>query len=201
MLRTLLLFVLSLFTISCGPHYADYFPYHDDGTPKPQVALLPVIDSSNIKVPCNLSEEMTKSIRYEIMNTGELFLLADQDVQAGLVKIGNADWFESDQAFVQQYCDSDFVAIVELINHEKSPCVKEGMSKLKLSARIKIVDLRCRNPRIIAQEIINNEYLVCLAQPVCPEAEPFHITSVGRAHRSFAIEIAIRMENLIISAY
>lgn len=39
--------VIALIMAGCsGPRYIDYFPYHDDGTPKPKVAVMPILDSS-----------------------------------------------------------------------------------------------------------------------------------------------------------
>ena len=186
MSRILLFLFVSLFTISCGPRYVDYFPYHDDGTPKPQVALLPVIDVSSVNLPCNLSNDMTTSIRYEIRNSGELYLLSTEEINGALHHLGNIDSFDCDQAFAQQFCEANFIAVIEFVKQEVFPCIKEGMSLLKLSARIKIIDIRCKAPRVISQEIVSNDYLVCSAQLLC-ESEPYQASSIGKAHRAFAI--------------
>lgn len=201
MKKVFIFLLLSLFTVSCGPHYVDYFPYHDDGAPKPHVVFLPVIDNIKSKQTCNLSEEMTRTICFEMMNTGELFLLSPQEVQAGLASVGKADLFDCDQAFAQQFCESDFVAIVELIEQEFAPCVKEELSQMKLSARLKIIDLRSRTPRIVTQEILNENYLVCVASQISAKPDPFHVTTVGKAFRAFATTLSVRIENLILSSY
>lgn len=200
MLKTLLIIMISFLAVSCGPHYVDYFPYHDDGTPKPQVALLPVTDVSKVHMPWNVADELTQTLRYEIMNTGELFLFSKEEVQCGLTGV-QGDWFENDQAFAKAFCDADFVAMVELIAQETTPCNKEGVEKLTLRARIKVVDIRCRNPRVALQEIVSRDYLVCLQQGLCANPEPFHATSVGKAHRDFTANIACRLENVILSSY
>lgn len=201
MLRILTLFSLALALASCGPHYVDYFPYHDDGTPKPQVALLPVIDASGCQSAWNIDLELTNCINYEMMDSGELFLLPGEEIQRAIVNIGNADWFESDQALAKQLCDADFLTVIELIQQKTCPSTRPGMSKLNLRARIKVVDLRCRGTRVVLQEITEGEYLVCTQAPLCNEPEPFQATSMGKAHRFFAGMLAKRIENVISSAY
>jgi hypothetical protein len=57
MLKIVLSFVLSLLAVGCGPRYVDYFPYHDDGRPKPKVVLLPVVDESTADLPWDVSQD------------------------------------------------------------------------------------------------------------------------------------------------
>lgn len=87
--------ILMLLLAGCsGPRYADFFPYHDDGTIKPKVEFLPLmpIEESDKE----LAEYIQGIMLWDAMDSGELFvcstaaefivkveLLADQIVPSG----------------------------------------------------------------------------------------------------------------------
>jgi len=199
-LLTLLAFVL---LNSCsGPRYVDYFPYHDDGTAKPKIALLPCIDISRSNLPENLSQEFTQGIRYRAMHNGELYLLPDHEIYAITNNLGDVDFFGSEVSFAKKFCHADFVVALELFGHEVTPyscmnlasdeCFNEenpGNSLLKMKIRIKIIDVRDDKPQVILQEIINSN------QVIAPNSGTFQ-TSYGIAHKSCIRDIVERIENV-----
>lgn len=200
MFKSLLSFMTLLILTSCGPTYVDYFPYHDNGAPKPQVAMLPIADHSQAQLSCNLSEELDRNIRFEIMDKGELYVLSAQEMQEPLARIGKADYFQCDAALAQQFCEADFAVILEIICHKCTP-VKYGLSKLMVRTQIKIVDLRCRVPRIALQEIFDGEYSVCVEQGICAEKEPYYASSLAKAHRRYAADITERIQSVVLCSY
>lgn len=201
LLRTLFALLVSVIVTGCGPHYVDYFPYHDDGTIKPHVALLPMYDELDVPLPFNASIDMTNIIHYELMDSGQLYLLPYCDIKEGLAKIGTVDFCGSDQALAEQFGEADFIVLIELINHKTDAANNSGLSQLTMKARLKIIDARCRKPRIALQEFICREYIVQGFTGIYEtDSEHYEIT-YGRAHRWFADAISRRLEEVIRSVF
>lgn len=206
MIRFLL--ILLVFAGGCGPHYVDYFPFHDDGTPKPHIALIPMIDSSESCVPWSISEEFTKSVHYKLMQSGKLYLLSPQELSVDLVKIGNTDVFDHDLRWAKCFCNSDYIVALELIEHDVVPnndivnCSYPSTSVLVMKMRIKIIDVRCETPRIVLHEIMRSNYLIPLQkndvdyEKVCWGSNDFSKTPYGIAHRKMIQDIAQRLEEI-----
>jgi len=194
MIFALLLSLLS----SCGPHYVDYFPYHDDGRMKPHVAFLPVINSLPKTLPSDVSNDMANAIHYHLMDSGQLYALPEEQVKAGIEQCGGLAFFEKDCAFAQQYKDADFIVIIDLIDHTYENCNSRGIAQLVLKARVKVIDARFRESSIALQEIMARDYTV-YAVPGAFETEQEHYAmSISKAHNKFAVEIAQRIEQVIL---
>lgn len=201
MYRIILTLFIILAATGCGPRYADYFPYHDDGTIKPHVAFLPMQNSLTVRLPSDITREMTNTIHYELMNSGELYVFSDEDIQQVTNTIGTVDFFDSDQKLVEQFCDADFIVLIDLIDHSQNCCADSNLSQLVIKARLKIIDARCRKPRLALQEIMTRDYLVCAFPGVYEHQNEHYSVSIGRAHRWFADAIAKRLEEVILSAH
>lgn len=203
MVRFLFILMISLCTAGCGPHYVDYFPYHDDGTIKPHIALLPILDGLDVKLPSDVAADMSRTIHYELMDSGLLYLLPPDEVREGYTKIGKVDFFETDKALLEQYCEADFIVLIELIEHSVEPTGDKcsGLAKLIMKARLKIIDARCRQPRIALQEIMIKDYIVCGNPGIYEDADDHYANSFGRAHRWFADALSRRLEEVIRSVF
>src|SRR4051812_24632791 len=101
-LKLLISFAVLLFTAGCGPRYVDYFPYHDDGRSKPAVALFPLEDKSAHPVLLDLSQVVTERIRYDIMSSGELYLLSIEEIETSSAQPDRLPLFE-------RFPNTDFV--------------------------------------------------------------------------------------------
>jgi hypothetical protein len=215
MLQIVMSLLVTLMAVGCGPRYVDYFPYHDDGRPKPKVVIVPVFNSCEDVVPWDVSKELTAGMRYEIMNNGELFLFSQEEVNSTLAKMGGVDFFTKESVFAQNFCEADFVVLVEFMDQQNcnsytvagcpipfSPC-----REVVLKTRVKVIDLRSRSPRIVQQEILSDTYLVT---PECadihgkfPETgtSAYQRSSIGKAHQRMVSNLVTRMERVIKCSY
>lgn len=211
MLRILLPLLISLFVTSCGPRYVDYFPCHDDGKAKPQVALLPVMVPMETNESNELSRELTRKIRYEIMNDGELFLFSEQEIQRGLSEIGDVDWFCSNEMFAQHYCKADFIVLNELIHAPSTPhCLSDScpcQTTFMVKMRVKVIDIRPRCPRVVLQEILTCDFAIPASADEVESGVPYWDwnsykgSQLNRAHNKATTNLVRRIEEVIRSAY
>lgn len=215
MLQIVLSLLVTIMAVGCGPRYVDYFPYHDDGRPKPKVVIIPVVNTCDNVVPWDISKELTAGIRYEIMDNGELFLFSEEEVNSKLAQMGEVDFFTKEAVFAQNFCEADFVVMIEFMDQKYcdeytvagcpvpfSPC-----REVVLKTRVKVIDLRSRCPRIVQQEILSDTYLVT---PECADVHgkfpetgraAYQSTSIGKAHQRMVSNLVSRMERVIKCSY
>lgn len=166
MLNILLsIFVACVVTGCSGPRFIDYFPYNDNGIPKPRIALMPVI-STQPGLPRHFTEELTKSINYELMDHGKVFALSKNEIGPAWNRKAELDFFGKDLSFAKQFCHTDFVVALELIEHSWYPCEEVSSTcnrsctphsinqVLTIKMRVRVIDTRYKNPRIVHYEIL-----------------------------------------------
>lgn len=209
MLKILASLMMLVCLVGCGPHHVDYFPYNDDGTLKPHIALIPVIDRSGSDVPWSLAQEMTLGIRFQAMDSGELYLLSRSEMLDGMQKTQNINLFDTDLSYSTCFGNADFVVAVELIEHKEecyNKCVHSCPLNLSgyvlvMKARLRIIDVRCQEPRVLLQEIVKLDQSI----PRCSTtktgfnlipygAESYPQTPYALAHRGFQELIVRRIE-------
>lgn len=195
-----------LFTAGCTDRYADYFPYQDDGTKKPHVAFLPMLDDSNFCEDESLSEELTIAVCREMMFKGGLYLIPDKWVAKMMAECGSdTDYFGKDLSFANQFDDADFIVITELFEHEivprdqiqtvsKIPC-GPGAYFAVMKVRIRIIDCRCERPRIALQEILETHQAIS-AQTAC---NPSNKEGFKEARKRLTEQLVSRLENVLWS--
>jgi len=167
-----LLAILSLvFTMfSCQDDHSNVaIKYHEDGRAKPSVALTSIIDSTNFEGDWSLSEEFTELLKNKMAKSQKLYI--PHIHQSGShFHFGNNP-FASDISWMRDLeVNQDFVVFMELINHEKKieandssvPLsnipAEDACSKLNIALRLKIVDLRENNPKVVLQEVIKDQF-------------------------------------------
>lgn len=212
MLRLFLSLFISLVAVGCGPRYIDCFPCHDDGTVKPVVALLPAIDASQANVSYSISKDLNRFIRSEITGNGDLYLVPPDQISKGTDRMKTIDFFCDDALFAQNFCQSDFIVLTELISYEFIPngpssvverCLSREM--LNMSLRIKIIDVRYRTPRIALQEVISCSYMVPCNQTTaqfddCNE-QGYLISAIEKAHKKLSLKAVDRIETTVKSSH
>ncbi len=205
-LQIFLSIFLMFSAFACTNRYADYFPYHDDGTKKPHIAFLPVLDSSEFCLDDSLSHELTMSVCKEIMYSGDLYLMPEQRVAKMMTNCGSeTDFFGKNLAFADQFEDADFIVITELIEHEilprdqlksvnKIPC-GPGAYFAQMKVRIRVVDCRGKNPRIALQEILESH------QPISTNVacNPIDNNGYREARQRLTDQLVCRLETVIWS--
>lgn len=209
MLKIFASLMMLLCLAGCGPHHVDYFPYHDDGTMKPHIALVPFIDSTGADVPWSLAQEMTLGVRYQAMDSGELYLLSRPEMLDGLAKTQNINLFDADLSYAKCFGNADFVVVCDLIEHQEqayNKCVHVCPLNLSgfvlvMKARLRIIDVRCQEPRVLLQEIVKLDQSIprcssnkCGFNLIPYGAESYPQTPYALAHRGFQDLIVRRIE-------
>jgi len=217
MLQILFSALIALFAVGCsGPHYVDYFPYHDDGTPKPRVALMTVVDSTHSGLPWNLSEEVTDGVYYQLMDSGQLYVVAPP--QSGGALSEQIDFFSSDLSFAKDFCNVDFIVALELVEHSVTPYdpslvaskhypeCNPANREVTMKMRIRIIDVRPECPRIALYEVQKTNYLLTppyydtIDYEKCGwKTEAYSRTPCFVAHQRLISNISNRLEQVIWS--
>lgn len=214
-LRIIFTLLMTVLMAACAPSYVDYFPYHEDGRPKPKVVLLPLVDDTDGCVGWNIASELNAGLGCQIIYSGQLYLIPEDEVAARLQGNCQQNYFTSDLAFAQRFCGSDYVVALELIEHEIIP-FQRGMnlwivpkqkyhwrSFLQTKLRLRIIDVRCNAPRVVLQEIFTSYFAIptekeCVDYSRCYwGTESFPSTPLGRAHQQLVSELVYRIETVI----
>ena len=158
MFRLFITLLAALVATSCsGPRYVDYFPYFDDGTPKPKVALMPIIDSTNCSLGWSFGEEVAQGIDCEFMNSGRFYVLSPREIGPAWNKVSEIDLTGGDLSYASEFRNTDFIVILELIDRDVDS--NEACRTLTTSVRIKVIDARCASPKIILHEVYKSNYM------------------------------------------
>lgn len=213
MKRYALLLVVVLFT-GCRPQYSDFFPYHDDGSAKPHVAFVPVINRCPDPLPWNVADELTKDIRTDLMKKGDLFLFRAEDVKKQLANISDKELTSSKDLMPFLYFQpAHFVVLLELVDYRVVPYKRgtikplyiakidsDDASVLMMKVRLKIVDIRGNEPRIIRQEVIASNHMVtnnALAESKAVRKSAAFLSSpFGLAQARFSRDVAEKIEKI-----
>lgn len=199
---------IALMAVGCStPRYVDYFPYHDDGTPKPKVALMPVIDSSKSGMPWDVSLELSEAVYSELMNCGEVYALLPQEVGPVWAKRASIDYFGNDMSYCKEFKSADFIVAMELIQNDSTvepdhPCNQI----LTMRMRLKVIDVRCDKPRLVLYEIVKAEFITSPKyhpneyEPICWGCSGFDKTPCGIVHQRMVCALTKRLEEVLWSA-
>lgn len=184
--------------------------FYDDGKPKPVVALVPVIDRSGHDLPWDLSDEFTLSVKDRLLQKQDLFLTYPSKT----LLQNEVNPFGADLAWMKaSFPKKEFVVFMELIEHKEVPVFgkteslpEDSPAELKMSVRLRVVDLRGQTPKIILQELIHDaQYLPKQFTrynffQIPWGKESYSITPLGLAHAKVVKEIASRVEDYILIA-
>lgn len=206
MLQIILSAMLSLIAVGCGPRYVDYFPYHDDGTQKPKVALMPIIDSTQSQLAWDLTEEISDGIFYELMNSGEVYVVPPKEIGPGWMKKETINFFSDDVSYVGDFQNTDFIVSAEIIERSIVACNPCAPSNLTMTVRlrIKILDIRYCEPKIVLYEVFKTCYTGIqmngnVQNGICWKDAGYPRTYCGIAHQRLICNLAKRLEEVIWS--
>ena len=190
-----LLLLLSLCVMTaCGPRYVDFFPYYDNGVPKPQVVLMPPKLPSDC--PVGFGDELISEMRYQFMDHGDIYLYSDAEIKSGLAKIPNFDCYGRDADWSQAFCPADYVVLIETMEHRPYKYPKGcTLSYVLIKLRLKIIDIRHECPRVISNELIET------CQRICPNPDEtiYDLSASSGAHQHLAKKVVERIEAIVWS--
>ncbi len=207
--------IICLCLSACSPQYSDFFPYHDDGTPKPHVALLPIYNETQDIVPWDVSQELTNALYAQLMKSGKLFLPTPKKLQQEMEHVTKKELTVS-QNLTPFLCfqPQHFVVVLELIENKIIPYERgtikplymaavepEDASVLCMKVRMKIVDIRGGQPKIIRQEIINSNHMFenkSIAESIVAheDRKNYGLTAFAVAHTRLVRELAEKIERV-----
>ncbi len=216
MLRLITVLVISLFLAGCQNNQGkDFCRFHEDGKAKPVVAMIPIIDSTSFDMSWSLSDEFTSILRKRMSLKDTLFVSQYDETKT----ISYAqEPFGADISWASSTFDSnEFIVFLEFLEHEIVPDKKYSSSaeslgnekiakNLNMSARIRIVDIRNKTPKIILQEVIKDSYFISknLLQPNYEVSSwgtnEYLATPLSMAHMQFAKNIVERISDYILIA-
>ncbi len=212
--------ILSLFLFAACSRNSEEVAsrFHKDGKAKPVVALIPIFDHSDAKLPWSLTEEFTQTIEEKLSKRSKIFLVSDDAVAkmtAGLDERHKP--FGTEVSWTKEtFAGNEFVVFMELVDHEMVPITndefleEEGDVKtpheLHLTMRLRIFDLRGEQPEIVLQELVQRTHHVpkWLSNVDYTKSGwgkySFHVTPYGLAHAQFTRAITKRIESYILLA-
>lgn len=213
MLHIFSIIFLGLMATACGgPRYVDFFPYYYDGAPKPKVAVIPLLDRTKSYLDAiDLSNELTLQIYERMRNDGLLYLVSQSRVQSSVCRLGQFDFFRSDEILSKEFNDVDFVVLTELIKHQdvrvpslgsRSPL---GDEMLHMQIRLRVIDVRRCPPQVVLQEIFtywSPLSATCVRSSLATmDPESYRESVLGKVDRDNIRKLVARIESVIQGAY
>lgn len=183
---------------------------------KPVVSIVPVIDNTKSEYDWNLSDELSSMIYYRIAQQDNVAIVEAPRVRAKTKKIKESDNpFGPDISWIKNTFQGDqFVVFLELVEHEevykqdrkKTAAIEECSADLNMSMRVRVFDLRGKEPKIVLQELIHDSHFIprqftqANFYQVPWGHESFSISPIGLAHAEFTKEVSSRLEDYILMA-
>jgi len=218
MSRILFAVIAALLLASCQEQSSgdDYTTkYYDDGRSKPSVAIVPVIDSTSYEVSWSLSEEFSLMIRKKLSRNGSIYLSKEFDTKTAPALTHNP--FSNDISWVKQaYPKEEFIVFCELVEHSNMPVeksnaekimsaekLKEVSTNLNMGMRIRVIDLRRAEPKIVLQELIKDSYFISKNHIdtdyslITWGIDEYETSPMGMAHNMLSKEVAERIEDYV----
>ena len=206
---------LALLAVGCQQNtkHSEQAMYTQTGKVKPIVALVPLIDNTKTKVSWNLSDELTSAVHYRLMQKDRLYLIDSAKVGSMVKKLKESNNpFDLDIAWVKKvFFENEFVIFMQLLTHEEfliaskeSTNDKELPAELSMSVRVRVIDLRQDEPKIVLQEIIQDSHYLpkqftsANFTQVEWGKDNYGISPLGVAHSQLAKQIASRLEDYIL---
>lgn len=208
-MRYLSMAVLAIFAAGCcGRCKEDQsaMRFHEDGRAKPVVALAAMIDTSLFEVPWSLSDEFTSLIYQKIARNSSIFIQSRDDFAIA------ANPFTDDLSWVKrEFQEEEFAVFLELVEHNLQPTSKkasdlESANSLEMGIRIRVVDLRSQEPKIVLQEIVRESYYIPKSlvstdyESIIWGSNGYRKTPLGIAHNRIAQEVAQRVSDYVLLA-
>jgi len=207
--------ILASICASCAPTYRDTSLYQRSGRQKAIVAVLPVINSAtDAEVTWDLSREFTDEIRNRVYDSPKVYLLRDHGSRevAERLNIPNPAMIPVSQ--VKDLGAAEYAVVTELVEQKESPYGSRSTADdhplkgndgyvLNISMRVRVIDLRHDQPKVILQEVMNNEHVIAHAYMSCDYSktpwgtEAFQRTPLGLAHSKIVRELVARVESYI----
>lgn len=200
---------------SCVQHCRDTTLYQRTGRQKAIVAVLPFIDhTSEHHFSWDLAREFTDEVRKRVFDSSQIYLLRDAAGSLELAKQFNSpDPKTIPESALKAFGATQFIVVGELIDQKQVPygllksrdtsSLEEVGAVLSLALRLRVIDVRHEQPKIVLQEILNHEHVIARAYldtdySKAPwGSEAFERTPMGIAHNRLVRELISRVETYV----
>lgn len=165
----LVVLTFTLVLAGCAKHYRDTALYHSSGRAKPLVAFLPVINSSGYEVKWDVSQELTTEFKNHAAESSRIYLLNNEGALSLAQALNVPEVHTVSQAVYECLSPAEFVVVAELIEDQENiaglknaknakgarPHLNEVSAELCVAMRIRVVDLRGAQPKLVLQEVVS----------------------------------------------
>jgi len=212
----LLLGIVISSCIGCMPCRRDTTLFQPTGRQKAIVTVLPVIDhTSDTNVTWDLSREFTEEIRKRVYDSTRVYLLREGEGAEMAERLSNPDPTVISSDIARYLGAAEFAIVIEIINQTEEPYglthastspLTEIGSTLSVALRVRVIDVRKDKPKVILQEILNQDYVV--TRPYFNTdytrtpwgTEAFQRTPMGLLHNQLIHKLVARVESYIEAA-
>lgn len=209
---------ITVATTSCVRSYRDTSLYQPTGQIKPIVSIMPVINATGQQGPeWDYAREFTDEIRKRIFDSSRLYLLREGGSLALAKELSTPNPMEipSDiKSRLGSAAPAEYVVVTEFLEQKETPyetassraVQEEAGALLSLTLRVRVVDLRGDTPKVVLQEIIDQEHMI--AKPYLKTdytksgwgTDAYASTPLGMAHSKVVRELVAHVESYIIAA-
>ncbi|MBS0634646.1 MAG: hypothetical protein JSR37_04210 [Verrucomicrobia bacterium] len=174
MFKRVMLALICLVATACGPRYADFFPYFDNGTKKPSFTMLPVYNETKSPYVQDFPLDLSKAVRNRLKRTGKTYSPPLSQMQRDLGSMSVKELGEAkDLKVFNRFKGTDFVVVIETAECAVSPYTRgefktlysadidQSRAKvLTIGMRLEIINLKGAEPRAARMELVKTHHMV-----------------------------------------
>jgi hypothetical protein len=200
---------LLLFTSCAERHFsANDFPFHDNGSPKPKIAIVPVLANKPFNESWDLSEELTETITNNFLETKKFYITKDFAVLGKHLKNLNEinPLIEDVNWLYENASSSEFIVFFELVEHSLEPLpslIPPQSYELKMAMRVHVLDIRSSEPKLVLQELIQDSFHIAIKIDYSKDTlfkTAFELSPLGSAHSQMCKNLTRRIQDYIFLA-
>ncbi|MBS0584928.1 MAG: hypothetical protein JSR76_01335 [Verrucomicrobia bacterium] len=215
MVRYLFAILVALVASSCAQRasypYAAQLTHHENGTPKPKVALVPILDHTSGEIPPSLSQDLTENLFSRLFTSGKFYLTFDFEVLAKHASLDNSPFLDDIDWIKESASPTEFLVFIELVEHKMTPNSEGAVSfvqsyNLDVSMRVKVLDLRASKPRVILQELFQETFYIPWrftsfeTKKGSWQKAAMYLSLISSAHTDLLKKISTQIEDYILLA-
>lgn len=170
---------------------------YNGNEPRPIVAFLPVGDNTqNGGLPWDVSKELTERCSHPNKRV-QIEIIPQKEVAAVVASLKGKNLQRQEPAFFRQFKGTDFVALVEILNHTNQG---HKANIVSIQARLKVIDLRDGNAKLILNKLIEANQMIAFTQPPVDYTRTgwgtneYAYTPVALAHEKLCDDIITRVQ-------
>jgi hypothetical protein len=208
--------LLSLSVSSCSSYRQDNpTTVYEDGRGKPHLTLIDIADRSQHLLPWDLSVELTPALTKNIRSLGAIYLEPHDALPMEIDETRmTTQLMRNHQIPLEWHGTTEFVALVEIIDHYLSPQIEKTSlmrqssrsQHLSIKARLKIFDLRKTDAKLVLSEIVTHEAVIPSSHQLANYTKNHYTqknytsTPIGTAHKNFVAKIGGRIHDYVLLA-